>query len=264
MKKLIILILLMFPHFAQADEFTYEGHNGFIHYSDLRSISLHNIISQKPEKRPWVWLMPAWLGMTESCYNDLINSLVRSGIAVVGLEIGVTFGSPKAVKFNEKFRRFIIKKYDLEDKPTLLLQSNGALSGIAWATQHPHRVKRIGMVYPVLDIETWPKLKFIIGDEDLINPVWKFAHTFPELVSYMKFINPELTLHILAKKKIPALSIHGIKDSVVPYKENARDMKSLYEKHGGKFELLSVRDLDHEISPRFQNNKRLINFLKGK
>jgi pimeloyl-ACP methyl ester carboxylesterase len=124
----------------------------------------------------------------------------------------------------------------------LLAQSNGGLIGYAWAFRHPDCVDRIGGIYPVTDLRTWPGLPQLAT-----YPLPKLGYGLSSdgIGARLAEFNPIENLSPLARSSVRILHLHGDRDRVVPLESNSAELARRYEHLGGQARLIVMPGLAH-------------------
>jgi pimeloyl-ACP methyl ester carboxylesterase len=174
---------------------------------------------------------------------------LAQGIAVAGLDIGESYGSPKG---RELFSKFYAKavQMGLSGSPCLLAQSRGALMLFNWAAEHAQSVRCIGGIYPVMDMQTWPGL----NQKDLQAA---YQESAAQLLQDLPNNNPILRLDPLERAGIPIFIVHGDSDQLVPLAPNS----GLAAAKCHSVRLVVIHGKGHEESPEFFENRELLDFL---
>lgn len=223
-----------------------------------------------PQRR-WVWIAPTWLVFAKSEKNPLptkvdyefyVESLLAHGFHVVGINVGISLGSPAGAEVFEKFYEFVINKYQLNPKSRLIGQSNGGLIVYGWAFRHPEKVDRILGIYPALDLRSWPKLERVVGPKSVGNPVFGFqSMSMDELKKRLPELNPIDNLKPLADTKVKIFHIHGDSDHTVPFEPNSGEALRRYRALGGDIEVLRIPGVGHQPGPGFYDSQKGLDFL---
>lgn len=154
-----------------------------------------------------------------------------------------------------------VKKFDnilgLESKYIIIASSFGAVSSILYTSKNEERIEKLVLWNPVLDFEKtflnaitpWGKTFFNpTGYEELKTNDYV---TIPEtdfriggkMVDEFRKIKP---YQLLSKFKIPVLTIHGTKDTAVPYKVSKKygvpNDKSYFISHDCEHTFIGVVD----------------------
>ncbi|MEM7394440.1 MAG: hypothetical protein AAF492_19060, partial [Verrucomicrobiota bacterium] len=197
--SLFLILLLAGPAAGERQDFKIGEQNAFV---------LPPAEDQRIEgPMPWVWYAPAFhhkLPGPEE--NWMIERFHASGIAIAGIDVGESFGSPKGRASYEKLYEELVKKRGFSPKPVLLARSRGGLMLYSWAVEHPEQVGGIAGIYPVCDIASYPGLK---------RAAPAYGLSAEELKKQLTQHNPVDRLAPLAKARTPIFHIHGDQDRVV-------------------------------------------------
>ncbi len=173
--------------------------------------------------QPWIMYGPTLPGYPDSHEKWMHEQFLAAGIAVAGIDVGESYGSPDSqAKFSALYTE-MTEKRGYAKKPCLLGRSRGGLWVSSWACANPNKVAGIAGIYPVFDFRTYPGL-------DKAAPA--YGLTTEQLEAMLLEHNPIEKVAVLAQAKIPALFIHGDQDTVVPLKENSAEFKARYQAAG--------------------------------
>jgi alpha-beta hydrolase superfamily lysophospholipase len=190
---------------------------------------------------PWIWRAEFFDHRPET---DL--ALVAKGFHLVFIEVGNTFGCPKAMAHWDVFYEQLTKEYGLSKKTVLEGLSRGGLYVYNWAAANPNKVSCIFGDNPVCDFKSWPggKGKGPGSPDDWKKLIQDYGFASEaEAMAYPK--NPVDNLKPLADAKIPLIHICGDADEVVPFGENTVMLKERYEKLGGQMTLIVKKGFKH-------------------
>ena len=200
-----LLALNLFSHAANNEKFQwerlkFENRDAFIIMPDK------HIKTQIP----WVMYAPTLRGLpNERDEGWMIKHFLEAGIAVAGINIGESYGSPEGREIYTKYHTFLTTKRAFEQKACLLARSRGGLMLYNWAADNPTKVKCIAGIYPVCDLRSYPGLGRAAPAYGM-NP--------DELEKSLGINNPVEKLKPLANARVPIFHIHGNIDTVVPLK----------------------------------------------
>jgi pimeloyl-ACP methyl ester carboxylesterase len=206
------------------------------------------------DDNPWVLYAPTFNGSlpAETSEGWLFEQFLTSGIAIAGVDVGESYGSPEGrAAFTALYDRLTMSP-GLSRKVCLLARSRGGLMVYNWAADNPGQVACIAGIYPVLDLTTYPGLAKACG-----------AYKLDETQLRDKIIehNPVERLGPLAKAKVPIFHIHGDRDIVVPYRQNAAEPARRYKALGGDMHVLLAKDQGHSHWPGFFHCQELVDFV---
>jgi hypothetical protein len=201
----------------------------------------------------WVWDAPIQLPKYPDQTNAwLYSRLLDRGIAVAGIDIGVSYGSPEGTLKCNLFYERLMKRGGLASQVCLMPQSVGGLILYNWAARHPNHVKCIAGIYPVCDLRNYPGLAVASSS---------FKMTQRELGLVLEKYNPIGELAPLAQAHIPIFHLHGNKDKLVFLKANSEELIRRYQEIGGEAELQIVPNEGHVRSDRFYKNEEFVNWI---
>jgi gluconolactonase len=202
---------------------------------------------------PWVMYAPTLRGLpNERDEGWMIGHFLEAGIAVAGINIGESYGSPEGCEIYTKFHKFLTTERGLNQKACLLARSRGGLMLYNWAAANPTKVKCIAGIYPVCDLRSYPGLN---------RAAPAYGMKADELAKSLKINNPVEKLKPLAEVKVPIFHIHGNVDRVVPLKSNSGDVAKRYQKLGGKMQLVVPNGQGHNMWKGFFYCQELVDFV---
>ena len=204
-------------------------------------------------KIPWVMYAPTLRGLpNERDEGWMIGHFLEAGIAVAGINIGESYGSPEGCKIYTKFHKFLRTERGLDQKACLLARSRGGLMLYNWAAENPNKVKCIAGIYPVCDLRSYPGLN---------RAAPAYGMTVDALAKSLGINNPVEKLKPLADAKVPIFHIHGNVDRVVPLKSNSGDLAKKYQRLGGKMQLVVPNGQGHNMWKGFFYCQELVDFI---
>jgi dipeptidyl aminopeptidase/acylaminoacyl peptidase len=182
----------------------------------------------------------------------MFGRFLESGIAIAGIDVGESYGSPDGrASFTALYDK-LTKAPGLSKKVCLLGRSRGGLMIYNWAAENPDKVACIAGIYPVLDLTTYP---------GLAKACESYKLTEVQLRDKLKEHNPVERLGLLAKSKVPIFHLHGDQDTVVPYEQNAAEPARRYKAQGGDMRVLLAKDQGHSYWPGFFQCQELVDFV---
>jgi len=201
---------------------------------------------------PWVWFAPT-IGICPT-ENDtwMFKQFLENGIAVAGIDVGESYGSPAGTAIYSGFYDILIKDRNFAKKPCLLARSCGGLMLYNWAVENPASVACVAGIFPVCDLRSYPGLKIAAT-----------AYKIPiaQLDRMLADYNPVDRIEILAKAGIPVYHMHGDIDYVVPLNENSLELKKRYDGFGGDMILEVVKGQGHNYWPGWYTNQKFVDFI---
>ena len=217
-------------HGHERHDFTVDGCNAIV------------IVPKTPAAgNPWVWRAEFF-----DHHPEVDLALVAKGFHLVFLEVGNTFGCPKAMAHWDVFYNLLTQEHGLSKKPVLEGLSRGGLYVYNWAAANPEKVSCVFGDNPVCDFKSWPggKGKGPGSPDDWKKLIQDYGFASEtEAMAYTR--NPVDNLKPLADAKVPLIHIAGDADEVVPFEENTVVLKERYEKLGGQMKLIVQKGFKH-------------------
>jgi len=205
------------------------------------------------EPRPWVWFAPTLLPAYPNQANAwLFERFLDAGIAVAGIDVGESYGSPEGVRKYSQFHEFVRKHYGFSSRPCLLAQSRGGLMLYNWASRNPGQVKCIAGISPVCDLRSYPGLS---------DACASFGMSVRDLEMNLSKYNPIDELKPLAEARVPILHLHGGQDALVPNEANSGELVTRYRQLGGRADLIIIPNEGHTDSGSFFRNEELVEWV---
>jgi hypothetical protein len=106
--------------------------------------------------KPWVWYAPTLSAYPASEEKWMFERFAAAGIAIAGIDVGESYGSPDGRKHFSALYRELTENRGYSRKPILLGRSRGGLMALSWAEDHPDKVGAFAGIYPVCDIASYP------------------------------------------------------------------------------------------------------------
>ncbi|MBI5759469.1 MAG: exo-alpha-sialidase [Planctomycetales bacterium] len=210
-----------------------------------------------PEKKasdgatPWVWYAPTLPNLPGTEERWMFERFTKAGIAIAGIDVGESYGSPDGRKLFSAFHRELTEKRGFARKPVLLGRSRGGLMTLGWAVENADKVGGFAGVYPVCNIASYPGVPQASGA----------YHLKPdELAAQLTDHNPIDRLAALARAKVPLFAIHGDVDKVVPLEANSGEVRKRYQALGGQMQLVVPAGQGHNMWPGFFQCQELVDF----
>lgn len=202
-----------------------------------------------PGPQKWVWFAPVLTGAlpNESQHAFYLQRLSEAGIAVVGVNVGEGYGSPKArASFDEFYSMF--PSLGFNETGCMLLQSRGGLHGYTWVQDHPERIACVAGIYPIVSFDQYIGWAAYAAAWN-VTEAWLRANSI--------FQNPIERTNVLT---MPIFHIHGDADSIVDVGP-ARQFVANVQANGGNITYVEVPGGQHETSDAFFKSEALIQFL---
>ncbi len=222
--------------------FVVDGHEAFV----IRPAG------QVQGPTPWVWYAPTLPRLPGKEETWMFEHFIAKGIAIAGIDVGESFGSPGGTKAYQAFYEEMTNKRGLAAKPCLLARSRGGLMLYNWAVEHPQCVSGIVGIYPVCNLSSYPGLAKACG---------AYGLTEKELEARLADHNPVERLAPLAKVGVPILHLHGDNDKVVPLEVNSELLKTKYQNLGGSMALAVIKGGGHDLKAHWFKNQRVVDFV---
>ncbi len=209
--------------------FIIEGHTAFV-----------IMPKQTDLKKPisWVWYAPMLPGLPEARENWMFDQFLAKGIAIAGIDVGESYGSPNGRKGYSAFYQELVTNRGFAPRAALLARSRGGLMLYNWACENSDKVACLAGIYPVCDLRSYPGL-------DKASKA--YGLTRAKLEKQLEQHNPVSRLTPLAKAGVPIFHIHGDIDKVVPLQENSGELARRYETLGGKMVLKIAQGQGHNL-----------------
>lgn len=203
--------------------------------------------------QPWILYAPTLPGLPDAHEKWMHEQFLAAGVAVAGIDIGESYGSPKGRQLFSAFHKELMEKRGFAPKPCLLGRSRGGLWTAAWACEHPEQVAGLAGIYPVFDLRSYPGLE---------KAASAYGLSADELQSKLAEHNPIERIGALAKAKVPVLFIHGDDDKVVPLKENSAEFVARYKAAGADdaARLIVAKGQGHNYWEGFFRCQELVDF----
>lgn len=201
---------------------------------------------------PWVWYAPTLPGLPGDEEKWMFERFTQAGIAIAGMDVGESFGSPDGRALYSAFFEELTTKRGFASKAVLLGRSRGGLMTLSWAVDHPDKVAGFAGIYPVCNLASYPGVDKACAAYHL---------TATELSARLTEYNPIDRLAALAQAKTPFFAIHGDSDTVVPLEANSGEMRNRYEALGGTIQLIIPPGQGHTMWTGFFQCQELVDFV---
>ncbi len=202
---------------------------------------------------PWIMYGPTFSErLPGGAEAWMLRQFLDAGIAMAGVDVGESYGSPKGRKVYNALHRYLVEERGLASKAGLLARSRGGLMLYNWATDNPEKVACIAGVYPVGNLESYPGLKRACG---------AYGMKEEELKEVLSQHNPVDRLKPLAEAEVPIYHIHGNVDKVVPLDVNSGLIAKRYQELGGIMRLKIAEGQGHNMWTGFFTDQDLVDFV---
>ena len=202
---------------------------------------------------PWVWYAPTLgKGLPGKHEAWMFNRLHEAGIAIAGIDVGESYGSPKGATLYQALYKELSNQRGFAKRPVLLGRSRGGLMLYSWAARHPTLVAAIAGIYPVCNLTSYPGVNRAAPSYDL---------TPQQLTDRLEELNPINILRPLALEKTPIMHIHGDKDSVVPLEPNSQLLVNRINALSGNAKVQVIEGQGHNLWEGWFTNQELLDFM---
>ena len=201
---------------------------------------------------PWVWYAPTLPAYPASEEAWMYQRFLDAGIAVAGIDVGESFGSPEGRRLFTALYEELTSRRSLSRKACLLARSRGGLMLYNWAAEHPDRVACVAGIYPVCNLRSYPGARIAAPAYDL---------TEDQLVKAFADHNPIDRIAPLAEAGVPIFHIHGDSDEIVPIEANSAELARRYRTHGGTMTVQVVEGRGHDLWDGWFQCEELVDFV---
>lgn len=200
---------------------------------------------------PWVWYAPTLSGLPAQSEVWMFERLLAQGVAIAGIDVGESFGSPDGTRLYTALYGYLVKKRQFREKPCLMARSRGGLMLYSWAAEHPQSVAGVVGIYPVCSIVSYP---------GVAGAASAYGLTEKQLEVELTKYNPIDRLKPLAEARVPVFHIHGDSDTVVPLEANSAELAKRYREFGGPVEIEVVKGQGHNMWDGWFTSQKLTDF----
>lgn len=204
------------------------------------------------ENIPWVWYAPTLERLPGPEEKWMIDQFLENGIAIAGIDVGESFGSPKGTAEYASLYEELVKKRGMAPRPCLLARSRGGLMLYNWAAENAGSVACIAGIYPVCNLLSYP---------GLAKACEAYEMTEKQLARTLTQQNPVDRLAPLANAGVPIFHIHGDSDTVVPLEENSGLLETRYTGMGGSMTLMVIEGQGHNMWTGWFQCRELVDFI---
>jgi pimeloyl-ACP methyl ester carboxylesterase len=210
--------------------------------------------AKRQTPQPWVFYAPT-LPTHPDIYDKWMHEqFLQAGIAVAGIDVGESYGSPEGTALLSAFYNEVTRKRGFARRPCLLSRSRGGLIAANWAIENPFKVAGFAGIYPVFDFRSFPGV-------EKAAPAY---HLTPEQLSQRAAqFNPIQRLKSLTQAKVPAYLIHGDNDIKVPLNANSAAFAARYRADGAGevVTLVIAPGQGHSFWEGFFHHQPLVDFV---
>jgi len=235
----------------EAKKLILPGESFFV--ADKPAFILHPPKSKRSKPQPWILYAPTLPPTPDQHEKWMHEQFLAAGVAVAGIDVGESYGSPRGQKLYSALYRTLTEKRRFARKPCLLGRSRGGLMITNWAVHNPSKVAGLAGIYPVLDLTSYP---------GVANAAEAYKLTPEELVATLSENNPIERVLVLAEAGVPAFFVHGDSDEVVPIEKNSGEFARRYQAAGveSAVELIVAEGQGHNYWEGFFRCRELIDF----
>ena len=201
---------------------------------------------------PWVWYAPTLPGIPEDANKWMFEKFLDAGMAIAGVDVGESCGSPKGRAGYSVFYNELVEKRGFAKRVCLLAQSRGGLMLYNWACEHPEAVACIAGIYPACNLHSYPGFDKACG---------AYGLTTAQLEAQLPRHNPIDRLPPLARAGVPIFHIHGDMDRIVPLEDNSGELARRYRELGGDMVLQVAKGQGHTGWEGFFHCRELVDFV---
>lgn len=201
---------------------------------------------------PWVWYAPTLPKLPGREEAWMFERFARAGVAVAGIDVGESYGSPDGRALFSAFYTELTTKRGFAPKMVLLGRSRGGLMTLCWAAENPEKVAAFAGIYPVCNLASYP---------GLAKAAPAYHLTQAELAAKLAEHNPIDRLASLAKARVPLFAIHGDSDKLVPLEANSGILAERYTALGGVINLIVPPGQGHSMWTGFFQSEALVAFV---
>ena len=208
--------------------------------------------ARREGRTPWVWYAPTLRGLPDKEEQWLFTRLTEAGIAIAGIDVGESFGSPEGRAGFSALYDELTQRRGFALRPVLLGRSRGGLMTLSWAAENPDKVAAFAGIYPVCNLVSYP---------GLAKAAPAYGLTAAQLETALAEHNPIDRLAPLARARIPLLMILGDIDTLVPLEDNSLEVRTRYFALGGQCRVIIARGQGHNRWAGFFQNEEVTDFV---
>jgi pimeloyl-ACP methyl ester carboxylesterase len=250
---LILLLLMSTQLSGQEQRFDWQR----FEIADRPAFMILPPADKRQSPLPWVMYAPTFDRSlpSESSEGWMFEQFLNAGIAIAGVDVGESYGSPAGVAtYNALYDHLTSSKEEFARQACLLARSRGGLMLYNWAVENPDKVACIAGIYPVCDLRSYPGIEKACG---------AYGLTADELTRSLEKYNPVDRLQPLADAQVPIFHIHGDVDVTVPLQANSEALAHRYRELGGSMEVVVPIGQGHNMWEGFFHCDALVNFVIG-
>ncbi|MBQ7075820.1 MAG: alpha/beta fold hydrolase [Clostridia bacterium] len=200
-----------------------------------------------------------WALKTEyfDAFPEVQNKLLDMGYYVAHIVNKTRWHHPSDTDARAQLADYMTKRFGVSKKCVIIGMSCGGMQGIYFASKYPELVSCMYLDAPVVNLLSCPA-----GFGKGMSIFDEFhQHTGMELTELLGYRNHPLDhLPNLVKHNIPVILVSGDADTVVPFDENGKYLKDIYEKNNCIIETIIKKGGDHHPHS-LPDNTPIIDFI---
>ena len=201
------------------------------------------VLAHPHEPRPgrlWVWRAEFF-----DAFAQADEAMAEAGYFVAYIRLSDRYGCPSAIADMEAFRKMLVEKYNLSDRPHIFGFSRGGLYAVNYALTYPEHTGKLYLDAPVLDIRSWPGGLGKAGREEKCWRECLACYGLTEETAKTFDRNPLDRAEELAALGVPVILVAGGADRTVPYDENGLPFAARFRRSGGRIQVIVKPECDH-------------------
>lgn len=133
-------------------------------------------------------------------YDYMIKRFTEEGIALVGVDVGITFGNKAGRDGFTKFYQHLVTQRGFSPTGSMMVQSQGGMMGYTWILENPGIINCVGGIFPITSIEDYSGIPYFAQ-------MWGVTEQY--LTDNIASVNP---LHRASEFNFPIMHVHGDQD----------------------------------------------------
>ena len=202
-----------------------------------------------------------WALKTEyfDAFPEVQLKLLELGYHVAHIKNVTRWHVPEDTESRAELARYMQDKYGLSKKCVIIGMSCGGMQGIYFAAKYPEYVSCMYLDAPVVNLLSCPAALGKAQDASMMAEFQrKTGMDISSLLSYRN--HPMDQLPKLVEHKIPVILVCGDSDIVVPYEENGKLLKEMYEENNLVIETIMKEGCGHHPHS-LSDNTLIIEFI---
>lgn len=212
------------------------------------------VIICHPEKPNGKWALK-----TEyfTSFPEVQNTLLSMGYYIVHIKNITRWVHPSDTDARASLAEYMHNRFGVSKKCVIIGMSCGGMQGIYFASKYPELVSCMYLDAPVVNLLSCPAG---LGNGTSMFEEFQ-AHMGMSLIELLGYRNHPLDhLPNLVKHNIPLVLVSGDSDSVVPFDENGKYLKEMYEKNNCVIQTIIKPGGDHHPHS-LTDNSPIIDFI---